>query len=271
MGQQPADVEAAKLAQLGVVRLVVEQVGLALPQTLMNVHSRGVVLEQRFGHERRSHIVLAGGILDHVFVDHQVVSHAGERSEAHVYFVLAAGRDFMMMGFDLDPQRLHRQHHFGAESLHAVGRGNRKVSLFRARLVAQIRRFLLAGVPAALAGIDFVEGVVNALSVAHVVEYEELRFRAEIARSCPVPSGARTLRAIPRFEPPECSPPWRGSASMSGFEESSLVVSQQNSNQGTPDQNLVPNKSDISAHLYALFSPASRDYRATRLDRFSTR
>src|SRR6266436_9449926 len=95
---------------------------------------------------------------------------------------LAASRDFMVMGFDRDSQRLHRQHHFGAEILHAVGRRNRKVSLFRARLVAQIRRFLLAGVPAALAGIDFVEGVVDALSVAYVVEYEELRLRAEIAR-----------------------------------------------------------------------------------------
>src|SRR6202045_5340655 len=88
----------------------------------------------------------------------------------------------MVMSFDRNPQRLHRQHHFGAESLHAVGRGNRKVSLFRARLVAQIRRFLLTGVPTALAGIDFMEGVVDALSVAHVVEYEELRLRAEVAR-----------------------------------------------------------------------------------------
>src|ERR1700687_758347 len=106
MGQQPADVEAAKIAQLGVVRLVVEQVCLALPQTLMNVHSRGVVLEQRFGHERRSHIVLAGGILDHVFVDHQVVSHAGERSEAHVYFVLPPGGASWGCASDGDPQRL---------------------------------------------------------------------------------------------------------------------------------------------------------------------
>src|SRR3979490_2220942 len=182
MRQQSTDVVAAKLAQLGVVRLVVEQVGLALPQTLMNVHSRGVVLEQRFWYERRGQAVLAGGVLNHVFVDHQVVGHTGERGEAHVYFVLAAGRDFMVMGFDLDPQRLHRQHHFGAKILHAVGRGNRKVSLFRARLVAQIRRFLLTGVPTALAGIDFVEGVVDALSVAHVVEHEELRLRAKIAR-----------------------------------------------------------------------------------------
>ena len=136
MRQQSADVVAAKLAQLGIVRLAVEQISLALPQTLMNVHSRGVVLEQGFGHERRGHAVLAGSILHHVFINHQVVGHAGERGEAHVYFVLAAGRDFMVMGFDLDPQRLHRQHHFGAESLHAVGRGNRKIPLFRARLVA---------------------------------------------------------------------------------------------------------------------------------------
>src|SRR6266851_2226822 len=35
---------------------------------------------------------------------------------------------------------------------------------------------------ASFAGIDFVEGVVDALSVAHIVEYEELRLRAKIAR-----------------------------------------------------------------------------------------
>src|ERR1700687_6279784 len=106
----------------------------------------------------------------------------GGGRESAFLFLLAAGGDFMVMRFDRDPQRLHRQHHLGAEIMSAVNRGNRKVSLFRARLVAQIRRFLLAGVPAALAGIDFVEGVVDALSVAHVVEYEELRLRAEVAR-----------------------------------------------------------------------------------------
>ena len=48
--------------------------------------------------------------------------------------------------------------------------------------MGQIRLFILAGVPAAFAGIDFVEGIIDVLSVAHIVEYEELRFRAEIAR-----------------------------------------------------------------------------------------
>src|SRR5260370_32615758 len=33
----------------------------------------------------------------------------------------------MVMGFDRNSQRLHRQHHLGAEILHAVGRRNRKI------------------------------------------------------------------------------------------------------------------------------------------------
>src|SRR3974390_1406879 len=48
--------------------------------------------------------------------------------------------------------------------------------------MAQIRAFILAGVPAAFAGIDFVEGVIDVLPVPYIVEYEELRFRAKIAR-----------------------------------------------------------------------------------------
>jgi len=59
---------------------------------------------------------------------------------------------------------------------------NGKVSLFGAWLMAQIRPFILACVPAAFAGMDFVESIINVLSVAHIVEYEELRFRTEIAR-----------------------------------------------------------------------------------------
>ena len=144
------------------------------------MHPRGVVLEQRLRHERCGHAVLAGGVLHHVFVHHQIVGHAGKRREAHVDLVLAAGRDLMVMGFDRNPQLFHGQHHFGAEGLHAVGRGHGKISLLRARLVGQIRRFLLAGIPTAFAGIDFVEGVIDALSVAHVVEHEELRLRAEV-------------------------------------------------------------------------------------------
>ena len=59
--------------------------------------------------------------------------------------------------------------------------GNGEIALFRARLVGQVRRLVLADVPAAFTGIDFVEGVIDVLSVEDIVEDEELCFRAEIA------------------------------------------------------------------------------------------
>ena len=44
MSEQAADIEAAKLAELGVLRAV-EEIGFTFPDTLMNVHAGGVVLE----------------------------------------------------------------------------------------------------------------------------------------------------------------------------------------------------------------------------------
>src|SRR5262249_31004507 len=55
-----------------------------------------------------------------------------------------------------------------------------KIPLFLARLVAQVGRLLRAGVPGAFLRIDFVHGIIYALAVAHLVEHEELRLRAEI-------------------------------------------------------------------------------------------
>src|SRR5215470_13386424 len=65
--QQAADIKAAELAELGVLRAV-EEVSFAFPNALMDMHARGVVFKQRFGHESRGHAVLAGHVLDHVFV-----------------------------------------------------------------------------------------------------------------------------------------------------------------------------------------------------------
>ena len=93
--------------------------------------------------------MLASHVLDDIFVHHQIVGHAGQRSETHVDFRLTRGRNFMVVGLDLDAESLHRQHHLAAQILHAVDRRSRKISLFLARLVAQVRRLLCAGVPGA--------------------------------------------------------------------------------------------------------------------------
>src|ERR1700756_969908 len=48
--------------------------------------------------------------------------------------------------------------------------------------MAQIWLLILAGVPTAFARVNFVEGIIDVLSIAYIVEYEELRLRTEIAR-----------------------------------------------------------------------------------------
>ena len=50
--QQPADVPARHVGETGVALLVEEQRLAALPQRLVHVHARAVVLEQRLRHER---------------------------------------------------------------------------------------------------------------------------------------------------------------------------------------------------------------------------
>src|SRR5262249_59994207 len=50
MLQQPPNVVAPNLTQASILRLAVEEIGVPLPQALMDVHARSVVFEQRFRH-----------------------------------------------------------------------------------------------------------------------------------------------------------------------------------------------------------------------------
>ena len=68
VGEQAADVPAGHVGQPGVAGLVEEQRLAALPQRLVDVHARAVVLEDRLGHERRRLAVLPGDVLDDVLV-----------------------------------------------------------------------------------------------------------------------------------------------------------------------------------------------------------
>ena len=61
-----------------------------------------------------------------------------------------------------------------------VGRRRREVALLGARLVAEVRALVGAGVPLPLDGVDPVEAAVRRGLEAHVVEDEELRLGAEV-------------------------------------------------------------------------------------------
>ena len=73
---------------------------------------------------------LAGSVLDHVLVEHQVVGHA-RRSQTACRFPLGRLLPPTVMGFDRDfPMTLHRQYHLGAQILHTVD-GRNWNSFFR--------------------------------------------------------------------------------------------------------------------------------------------
>ena len=69
----------------------------------MAVHAGAVVLKQRLGHNGHDFASLPGGILDHILISQHLVGHLGHGVKAHVDFGLAAGGDFVMVHFDLDP------------------------------------------------------------------------------------------------------------------------------------------------------------------------
>ena len=151
-----------------------------LPEGEVRVHAAAVVVEERLGHERHRLAVLAGHVLDHVLVLEQLVRHLDQRAEAHVDLRLAAGRHLVVLRLDRDADLLEGQHHLAADVLLAVRRRNREVAFLVARLVAEVRAFHAARVPAPLDRIDVVVAFVLVLVEADVVEDEELRLRPEV-------------------------------------------------------------------------------------------
>jgi hypothetical protein len=126
------------------------------------------------------HATLARDILDHVFVNHDVVGHPCERGKAHVDLALTAGRDFMVVGLHRNADFFQERHHVGARVLELIGRRYREIPLLGAQLVPEARADLVRGVPVGLDGINFVVAVVGALAVAHFIEDKVLELRAEV-------------------------------------------------------------------------------------------
>ena len=88
--EQAADVPAGDVGQAGVAGLVEEQRLAALPQRLVRVHARAVVLEDRLRHERERLAGRPGRRLEDVLERHELVGHRQQRVEADADLALAA-------------------------------------------------------------------------------------------------------------------------------------------------------------------------------------
>ena len=135
---------------------------------------------KRLRHERGRVAGVAGDVLHHVLVEHELVGHAQQRVEAHVDLGLAPGGDLVVLHLDLDPEPLHHEDHLRAQVLEVVHRRDGEVTLLVAGLEAEVRLLVAARVPDALDRVDLVEGGALVLGETDVVEDEELRLRPEV-------------------------------------------------------------------------------------------
>ncbi len=65
------------------------------------MHAGTVIPEQGLGHERDGLAILACNVLDDVFVEQEIICHAGERGEGHAHFTLTGCSYFMVVQIHL--------------------------------------------------------------------------------------------------------------------------------------------------------------------------
>ncbi|MNQ54308.1 hypothetical protein D3C85_683730 [compost metagenome] len=174
-----ADVPQTFLRQAGV--LVAGELGLAvLPDRHVDVHARAVVGEHGLGHEGRRLAVGGGHVVDHVFVELQAVGHGQQVAELQAQFMLRRG-DLVVMFLGVHAQVFHHAQHFAAQVLGGIDGVDGEVAAFVSRAVAQVALGVFgAGVGRQFNRVEAVTGIVRRGVPAHVVEDEELGFRAEI-------------------------------------------------------------------------------------------
>ncbi len=91
-----------------------------MPEALVDMHAVAVDAGHRFGHEGAVQAVFLGHSLERRAEGHGVVGRSEGRAIAEVDLVLPHG-DFVVGGFDLDPQRLQRIDHLPAHAMGQVG------------------------------------------------------------------------------------------------------------------------------------------------------
>ena len=100
------------------------------------MHTGAVVTEDGLGHEGYGLAILAGNILDNVFIQQKIIGHACERGERHAHFALTSGSYFVVMQIHCDASGLHGEHELIAKFLKGIGRGGWEVTALRLDLSA---------------------------------------------------------------------------------------------------------------------------------------
>ncbi|MNR27615.1 hypothetical protein D3C85_1448960 [compost metagenome] len=98
---------------LGQTRIFVarEQVGTVLGQRHVAVHTGTVIAEHRFWHEGRGFAEAVGNVVNHIFVDLNLIRFFGHGVKAGCDFVLTGCRHFVVMRFNHQAHLFHDQTH----------------------------------------------------------------------------------------------------------------------------------------------------------------
>ena len=173
-----ANVVEAHVAQVGIL-VAGEQWLAALPDRLVHVHARAIVLVHRLRHEGRRLTIGRGHVVDHVLVELHPVRHRRERRELEAKLVLRRGH-FVVVLFGVEADLAHDGEHLAAHVLLGVDRRHGEVATLRARAVAHVaHRVFLARIDRQFSRVVAVAGIVRLDRPAHVIEDEEFGFRSE--------------------------------------------------------------------------------------------
>jgi len=146
----------------------------------MYMHATAIIADQGLRHEGHGLAIAMGYVHNHVLENLQLVRLAHQGVEAGADLALAGGRYLVMMHFHGHAHVLQGQRHGGTDVVQGVHRRYRKIATLDAWAMASVAiRIGLLGVPAGFLGVDVIEGTVDAGAPAHVIENEELGFRAE--------------------------------------------------------------------------------------------
>src|SRR3989442_15557118 len=182
MFQQATDVMPRGVTQQRVALLVIENVLAFLPETLVSMHARAVILKERLRHHGHRLSAPTPNVLDDVLVEQDLVSHLCKRGVLHIDFSLAGGPDFVVMNLDNDTALLEPAHHLTTNVVLMIHRRHPKVTFLVPRFVTEVRTRLAARVPRALFRIDEIKAVVVTLIEANVVEDVELDLWSPVTR-----------------------------------------------------------------------------------------
>ncbi len=100
------------------------------------MHAAPVILKNRFGHEGDGLVISLGDIFTNVFVPHKLVGHFQQVRKLHIYFALAGGGNFMVMGFYDNADFAHFIYHFTTKIMIRVGWADREISPLKTGLVS---------------------------------------------------------------------------------------------------------------------------------------